>query len=110
MRTLIAFAKWNASGDVIAICPEEPADIFDAALCYSYEHIGQSGALRDTVYEAEMSPATPEEYRELLDEVSRVWDLQNTTLQVIEASPDLFRKYHFIRYARIWERNKGEKA
>jgi hypothetical protein len=42
MDTVI-FRRWKDTGDIIALFPELPADIF-GCYCEAYEHIGQHGA------------------------------------------------------------------
>lgn len=39
---VVVFRKWRDSGDIIALFPELPADLF-GRFCDSYEHIGQHG-------------------------------------------------------------------
>lgn len=41
MHDLVVFRRWN-SGDIIALFPTIPADIF-GDLCESYQHVGQHG-------------------------------------------------------------------
>ncbi|MFA5571615.1 MAG: hypothetical protein WDA42_00790 [Candidatus Bathyarchaeia archaeon] len=103
MKTLVAFAKWADSGDVIAILPQEPTSEFDASLCYSYEHVGQSGSLRDTVYAQEMLPAAKNEYADLLNEMYKLGYLIPDETEIVPATPDLITKHHWFRYARIWQ-------
>lgn len=67
----VVFRKWRDTGDVIALFPELPADIF-GLFCDSYEHIGQHsgadyhGVVRQTV------PASPSEHANLSLELTRL--------------------------------------
>lgn len=61
MQTVkVVFRKWKDTGDVIALFPELPSDIY-GWFCDSYEHVGQHsgadyhGVIRQTV------PAAPHE-------------------------------------------------
>jgi hypothetical protein len=38
----VVFRRWRDGGDIIALFPEVPADIF-GRYCEAYEHIGQHG-------------------------------------------------------------------
>ena len=39
---VVVFRRWRDSGDIIALFPEIPADLYND-LCGAYEHIGQHG-------------------------------------------------------------------
>jgi hypothetical protein len=39
---IVVFRRWRDSGDVIALFPEIPADLF-GRYCEAYEHVGQHG-------------------------------------------------------------------
>lgn len=67
MATTVIFRRW-ANGDVIALFPEIPASN-DGRLCQSYEHIGQHAAADPVVVTCATTPAAPEEYGGLLNEL-----------------------------------------
>lgn len=39
---VVVFRRWKDSGDIIALFPEIPADLF-GDFCEAYEHVGQHG-------------------------------------------------------------------
>jgi len=75
MKTKTIFRKFKNNGDIIALFPESPSDIY-GRYCDSYIHIGQHGSanyqmlLNDTVL------ATPEEYAELKRELETHYDYE----------------------------------
>ena len=56
--------------DIYALMPEIPADT-QGFLCESYQHLGGHAAADYTHCVAISDPATPEEYRSLLDEMTK---------------------------------------
>jgi hypothetical protein len=68
LATLVIFRKFVGGGDVIAIFPAIPYDLM--GLRMSYQHIGQHGGCGDIVDIT--TPATPEEYAPLLEELGRI--------------------------------------
>lgn len=69
MATKVIFRKFR-DGDVIALFPEIPADILGHN-CQSYMHVGQHGAA-DPHLSGRTAPATPEEYADLMNELTRI--------------------------------------
>jgi len=69
MTDRVIFRKWKDTGDIIAFLPDEPANYGHVL---SYMHIGQHGeadynhCLNITI------PATPEEYKDLLEELQSI--------------------------------------
>jgi len=67
----VVFRRWRDSGDIIALFPEIPADIF-GEFCEAYEHIGQHsgadywGVIRTT------TAVAPEDAADLADELERI--------------------------------------
>ena len=61
----VIFRKF-ANGDVIAWLPDNPANL---SRCDSYMHIGQHG---EGEYPAATKPASPKEYRALLQELCAI--------------------------------------
>jgi hypothetical protein len=68
---IVVFRRWKDSGDVIALFPEIPADLF-GRYCDAYEHVGQHGGadywgvLQATV------PVQPEDSADLAEELTRI--------------------------------------
>jgi hypothetical protein len=84
--TPVIFRKWKDSGDVIALFPEEVADL--EGNISSYMHVGQHGAASlQKVMQASV-PAKPKEYAELKDELERVVGYR---LRVVERDSPAFR-------------------
>ena len=61
----------HPDGDVIALFPELPAN-YSGSECVSYQHVGQHGAAHIPVVMNETLCATPNEYRDLLIELTQL--------------------------------------
>ena len=59
--TAVVFRKWK-NGDIIALFPLENADLDNAGLCSSFEHVGQHGSADYNGVISRTRPATPTEY------------------------------------------------
>jgi hypothetical protein len=68
---LVVFRRWRDSGDVIALFPEIPADIF-GDFCEAYEHIGQHGAADYGVVIQATMPVEPEDATGLANELTQI--------------------------------------
>ena len=67
----VVFRRWRDGGDIIALFPEVPADIF-GRYCEAYEHIGQhGGADYHGVIQATV-PVELHEAEDLADELTRI--------------------------------------
>lgn len=72
MQTVkVVFRKWRDTGDVIALFPELPSDIY-GRFCESYEHVGQHGGADYHGVVRQTFPATPEESAALSVELNRI--------------------------------------
>jgi len=65
-KTKVIFRHWR--GNVIAIFPEDPGNN-DPYTCSSYEHVGQHGACDPQGIIGDSKLATPEEYKDLKNEL-----------------------------------------
>ena len=74
--TLVVFRRWRDNGDIIALFPELPADIY-GYYCDSYEHVGQhGGADYQGVIQATV-PVKPKDAADLAEELTRIgYDLR----------------------------------
>ena len=74
-ETIVIFRKWTspeyAKGDVIALFPEDPADEYGRH-CMSYEHVGQHGGADYYCVIRQTEPASPDEYKDLYDELTKI--------------------------------------
>ena len=71
MTDAVVFRRWRDSGDVIALFPEIPADIF-GTYCEAYEHVGQhGGADYHGVIRATL-PVERDEAEDLAEELTRI--------------------------------------
>ena len=68
-ETLTIFRKFKDEGDIIALFPEEDWGNY---LCSSYQHIGQHGSADYQGVVSISTLATPEEYRELKEELESI--------------------------------------
>lgn len=66
----VIFRKW-ANGDIIALFPQLPHDL-RGDYCVSYEHVGQHGAALASHVIANTTPATPDEYADLMRELETI--------------------------------------
>lgn len=67
----VVFRRWRDGGGVIAPLPELPADA-QGHFCDSYMHIGQHGGADYHAVVRHTAPATPEEFAQLADELTRI--------------------------------------
>jgi hypothetical protein len=66
----VIFRKYE--GEVIALFPEVPSDLYHPGYCQSYQHIGQHGSA-DLHYIISISkPAHYDEYKPLYDELVKI--------------------------------------
>ena len=70
-KVAVVFRRWGDTGDVIALFPEIPSDIF-GFYCDSYEHVGQHGGADYYGVVRHTNPATPEESAALAAELQRI--------------------------------------
>jgi hypothetical protein len=70
-KVAVVFRKWKDTGDVIALFPELPADIY-GWYCDSYMHVGQHGGADYHGVISQTVPATPDEYAALSGELNRI--------------------------------------
>ena len=71
----VIFRKWR-NGGILALFPESPADIY-GNYCDSYEHVGQHGGAYYWACIQTTSPATVEEAKDLIEELTRIgYDLE----------------------------------
>ena len=68
---LVVFRKWKSSGDIIALFPAQPADLF-GRYCNSYEHIGQHGGADYDGVVRQTVPATVAEAEPLAKELTQI--------------------------------------
>ena len=72
----VVFRRWRDSGDVIALFPEIPADIF-GVYCEGYEHIGQHGGADYWGVIQATVPTKLHEADDLAEELTRIgYDLR----------------------------------
>ncbi len=72
MQTVKAvFRKWRDTGDVIALFPELPSDLY-GWFCDSYMHVGQHGGADYHGVIGQTVPATPGECADLSVELRRI--------------------------------------
>lgn len=67
-RTVVVFRRWR-DGDVIALFPERATDPV-GHYCDSFQHLGGHSAADPVAIVAQTTPATPDEYRELAEELT----------------------------------------
>lgn len=75
-KTAVIFRKWNAKNfieaplcDIIALFPYIDAG---NGHCNSYEHVGQHGGASYIGVMSQTTPATPDEYKDLAEELERI--------------------------------------
>ena len=93
MKTIIIFRK-DKEGEVMAVLPYEIADLSNNMTCYV--HIGQHSAM-SPVYYRETKPATPEEYRDLLEELIN-----------IGYEPEIKKRINWRRYSQECKQSKQQ--
>lgn len=69
--TLVLFRRWRDTGDIIALFPEIPSDIY-GYFCEAYEHVGQHGGADYHGVVQATRPATDEEAAGLANELTRI--------------------------------------
>ena len=69
VKTKVIFRKYK-QGDILALFPDEITD--PLGNCLSYQTIGQHGAATYDYCIEQTKPATPSEYKDLYDELTRV--------------------------------------
>lgn len=72
VRVIFRMYKHQGNDVCIAFFPALPGDMNPYRTCQSYEHIGQHGAATIDFYLKDTRPATPEEYKDLLDELTSI--------------------------------------
>jgi hypothetical protein len=68
---VVVFRRWKDSGDIIALFPEIPADIF-GRYCEAYEHVGQHGGADYWGVIEQTTPVEPHEAEDLAEELERI--------------------------------------
>lgn len=68
---LVVFRKWKSSGDIIALFPEVPADLF-GRFCDAYEHVGQHGGADYDLVVRHTVPATADDVEPLAKELRQI--------------------------------------
>jgi hypothetical protein len=68
---VVVFRKWRDSGDLIALFPEIPADIF-GDFCEAYEHVGQHGEADYWGVIQATTPVALEDAADLAEELERI--------------------------------------
>lgn len=69
--TLVVFRRWKDTGDIIALFPELPSDIY-GFFCDSYEHVGQHGGADYYGVIQATKPASNKDAKELARELTRI--------------------------------------
>jgi len=70
-KTIVVFRKFNEGGhEIIAMFPEEEYYHYESSYKQSYMHIGQHGACDIGLLHSGTKEATPEEYKDLADELT----------------------------------------
>jgi hypothetical protein len=67
----VVFRRWRATGDVIALFPELPADL-GGDHCDSYEHVGQHGGADYHSVVQHTTPCSPDDAADLAAELRTV--------------------------------------
>jgi hypothetical protein len=68
---IVVFRKWKENGDVIALFPELPADLY-GEYCDAYEHVGQHGGADYFGVVQHTKPCSIEESADLATELRRI--------------------------------------
>lgn len=68
---IVVFRRWRDTGTVIALFPELPAD-YQGWFCDAYEHVGQHGGADFHGVVQHSTPAPPDEYADLAEELRRI--------------------------------------
>lgn len=77
----VVFRKWDKEhgNGIIALFPEVPGDLY-GIYCLSYEHIGQHAVASTEIVQVSTS-ATPEEYKDLLEELANIYPDYNLVVK-----------------------------
>ena len=67
----VVFRRWHETGDLIALFPELPADIF-GEYCEADEHVGQHGGADYFGVVQHTKPCSPDDATDLAAELSRI--------------------------------------
>ena len=67
----VVFRRWKNSGDVIALFPELPSDLF-GDYCDAYEHVGQHGGADYHGVIQQTTPCSTEQAADLATELRRI--------------------------------------
>ena len=70
-KTIVIFRKFKDGGDILAIFPEIISEL-TANTCLSYQHVGQHGSCIPIALTDITTPATPEEYADLKEELESI--------------------------------------
>jgi hypothetical protein len=71
MADLVVFRKWRDTSTIIALFPELAAD-YQGWYCDAYEHVGQHGGADFHGVVQHTTPARPNEYADLAEELTRI--------------------------------------
>jgi len=71
MIDIVVFRRWKDCGTIIALFPELPADLH-GRYCDAYEHVGQHGGADFYGVVRHSTPARPDEYADLAEELTRI--------------------------------------
>ena len=69
-KTIVVFRKENETGEILAVFVEENYYHYDSSSKTCYAHIGQHSACNLDYVAIETVEATPEEYKDLADELT----------------------------------------
>ena len=69
--TLVVFRRWKDNGDIIALFPELPSDIY-GFYCDSYEHVGQHGGADYYGVIQATKPVAKKDAKSLARELTRI--------------------------------------
>jgi hypothetical protein len=67
----VVFRKWKENGDVIALFPELPADLY-GDYCDAYEHVGQHGRADYHGVVQHTKPCSPDDAADLVAELRTI--------------------------------------
>jgi hypothetical protein len=71
LSDVVVFRRWKENGDVIALFPELPADIF-GTFCDAYEHVGQHGGADYHGVVQHTKPCSLDDAADLATELQRI--------------------------------------
>jgi len=87
----VVFRKWKENGDVIALFPELPADLY-GEYCDAYEHVGQHGGADFHGVVQHSTPCSPEESADLATELRRIGYVLRPRRRASRAHHDMRRQ------------------